>query len=280
MLDAAIGPSGWPERVARVSDVSPAAGPLLEVDGISLRFGGLDVLRDVSFRVESGELSALIGPNGAGKTSLFNCLNGVYRPYEGSIRLGGTSVIGLKPSRLAPLGLARTFQNLALFGNLDVVENIMLGRHHLMRAGFPEGALWVGRARAEDRVHRQRCDEIVELLDLGAHRGRPVALLPHGIQKRIELGRALAMDPRLLLLDEPAAGLNAEETDQMGELILEIQDELSLAMILIEHDMHMVMDLAEHVIVINFGEVIATGSPTEVAANPAVVAAYLGSEGG
>ncbi len=252
-------------------------GHLLEVQDLTLRFGGLDVLRGVSFAVEEGQLAALIGPNGAGKTSLFNCLNGVYIPAEGSIRLEGRDLVGMKPSRIAHLGLARTFQNLALFSNLDVVDNLMLGRHHAMRSGFLSAAVWLGRAKREDIVHRRRCAEIVELLDLGEFAGRPVGLLPHGVQKRIELGRALAMEPRLLLLDEPAAGLNAEETDKLGEIVLQVQHELALGMILIEHDMHMVMDLAEKIVVLNFGEVIATGTPADVAADPAVIAAYLGT---
>jgi branched-chain amino acid transport system ATP-binding protein len=249
---------------------------LLDVVDLSLAFGGVDALRRVTFQVDDGELVGLIGPNGAGKTSLFNCINGVYRPQEGSLCFGGRELLGLRPSSIAALGIARTFQNLALFGNLDITENLMLGRHLLMRTGFLTGALWFGRARREEVAHRQRCSEIVDLLGLGAHCNRPVGLLPHGIQKRIELGRALAMEPRLVLLDEPAAGLNSEETDALGDLIVDIQHELRLAMILIEHDMHMVMDLAERLVVLDFGEVIASGTPAEVATDAAVVTAYLG----
>lgn len=249
---------------------------LLDVVDLSLSFGGIDALRSVTFHVDDGELLGLIGPNGAGKTSLFNCINGVYRPQDGSLRFAGRELIGLRPSSIAALGIARTFQNLALFGNLDITENLMLGRHLLMRTGFLSGALWFGRARGEEIAHRRRCAEIIDLLDLGAHCDRPVALLPQGIQKQIELGRALAMEPRLLLLDEPAAGLNSEETDLLGDLIVDIQHELGLAMILIEHDMHMVMDLAERLVVLDFGEVIASGTPSEVANDAAVVTAYLG----
>lgn len=254
------------------------ATPLLDVDEISLRFGGLDALRAVSFHVDPGELLGLIGPNGAGKTSLFNCLNGVYTPFEGAVVFGGRNIVGQRPSTIAGMGLARTFQNLALFTNLGIVDNLMLGRHHLMRTGFFTGAVWLGRAKAEERVHRRRCLEIVDLLNLGEYVGRPVGLLPHGVQKLVELGRALAMEPTLLLLDEPAAGLNSEETDRLGDLIIDIQHELHLAMVLIEHDMHLVMDLAERLVVLNFGEVIATGTPAQVASDPEVIAAYLGTD--
>ena len=237
----------------------------------------MTALVDVSFGVEPGELVAIIGPNGAGKTSIFNCLNGVYRPDEGSIRLAGREIVGMRPSRIARLGMARTFQNLALFTNLDVVDNLMLGRHHLMRTGLFSGIAWFGRARDEELVHRHRCQEIAEFLDLDQHIGRPVGLLPYGVQKRIEVGRALAMEPSLLLLDEPVAGMNHEETEQMASVINEIRAELGLAMLLVEHDMHLVMDIADRVVVLNFGEVIADGLPTEVAVHPEVVAAYLGS---
>ena len=254
------------------------AAPLLVVDSIGLSFGGLSVLHDVSFDVRHGELLALIGPNGAGKTSTFNCVNGVYRPQQGSIRLDDVELIGIRPSLLATMGVARTFQNLALFTNLDVVDNLMLGRHHLMRTGFVSGAVWLGRARREEREHRRRCGEIVELLDLGPYVGRPVGSLPYGVQKRIEFGRAVAMEPRLLLLDEPVAGMNNDETADMARYVLHVRHELGLAMIMVEHDMHLVMDLADRIVCLSFGEVIARGRPAEVAENPAVVAAYLGTE--
>ncbi len=251
--------------------------PILEVQDVSLSFGGLRVLSDVSFEVAPRSLLAIIGPNGAGKTSVFNCINGVYRPSDGQIRLDGESIIGQRPSQIAEQGIARTFQNLALFVNLDIVDNLMLGRHHLMQTGFLAGSLWVGRAKREEVSHRARCHELVDLLELSPYVGRPVGLLPYGVQKRIEFGRALAMEPKVLLLDEPVAGMNSDETAEMAELITTVRREVGITMIMVEHDMQLVMGLVDDIVCLNFGEVIAAGSPKDVAANPEVIAAYLGA---
>lgn len=249
---------------------------LLQVNGLTLRFGGVTALTDVSFNVERGELFAIIGPNGAGKTSIFNCLNGVYRP-AGTILLDGQRVHGRSPVHTARMGIARTFQNLGLFSHLTVLENVLLGRHHLMKTGFLAGALWSGRAHREEMAQRRVCEDIIELLELEPYRFQPVAMLPYGVRKRVEVARALAMEPRLLLLDEPAAGMNLEETEDMARYIREINEELGITMLLVEHDMHMVMDLAHRVMAMDFGRVLAIGAPAEVQENPDVLRAYLGA---
>jgi branched-chain amino acid transport system ATP-binding protein len=250
--------------------------PLLRFDGVTLRFFGVTALREVSFAVEEGELLAVIGPNGAGKTTIFNCINGVYRPQQGRIELRGRP-LPRDPVDVARLRIARTFQNLGLFTNLSVLDNLMLGRHLLMRTGFVAGALWLGRARREEVEHRARVEEVVELLELEQHRHKHVAVLPFGIKKRIELGRALAMEPELLLLDEPVAGMNLEEAEDMARSLLEVRRQLGTTMILVEHDMAFVMDLADRLVVLDFGQVIAEGDPEQVQHDERVIEAYLGS---
>ena len=250
--------------------------PVVSLRGVELSFAGVKALRGVDLDVHDGELFAVIGPNGAGKTSIFNVLSGVYRPQSGSVRFLGREILGERPHRIAAMGMARTFQNIELFANLDVVDNLMLGRHHALGYGWPSAVAWLGRARRAEIRNRREVEEIIDFLEIEAYRQLPVGMLPYGIQKRIELGRALAMDPRLLLLDEPVAGMNGEETEDMARFVLEVRDELGIPMILVEHDMGLVMDLADRVMAMDFGQPITTGTPREVQDHPGVVAAYLG----
>ncbi len=263
------------EVLPRREDVS---GPILEVDDIYLGFAGVKAIDGVSFTVQNGEIFALIGPNGAGKTSVFNSISGVYRPQQGSIRFMGHELIGMRPDRVADLGIARTFQNIELFPQMTVLDNLMLGRHKHIGYGTMAAMIRVGRASREEVRNRGVVEGIIEFLEIQQFRKSYVAMLPYGIQKRIELGRALAMEPRLLLLDEPVAGMNLEETEDIARFMTDIRRELGIGLILVEHDMRMVMDLADHVLALDFGRPIAMGPPGEIQSHPDVVRAYLGEE--
>lgn len=253
-----------------------ATTPILECRDVSLRFGGLLALEEVSFSVHPGKLLAVLGPNGAGKSSLFNCINGVYKPQRGAVLLDGTDITGWSPHRRAGAGLARTFQNLALFEELSVLDNLMAARNHLMKEGAVAGMVWFGGARREELAHRERVEEIIDFLDLAPMRHARVASLAYGWRKRVELGRALCMEPKVLLLDEPVAGMNQEETEAMARYILDLRDEWGVTQVLVEHNLGVVMDIADRVVVLDFGRVIADGTPEEVEKIPAVIAAYLG----
>ena len=251
---------------------------LLVVNDIHLAFKGVKAIDGVSFHVDDGELFAIIGPNGAGKTSLFNSINQVYHPQEGEILWKGETLMSLKPNQTAERGIARTFQNIALYPHMTVLENILTGRHIRMNTGWLAGSVWLGKAKAEEMDNREYVEGIIDFLEIEQWRKYPVGLLPYGVQKRVELGRALAMEPELLLLDEPVAGMNLEETEDMARFILDVQDELEIAIILVEHDMGLVMDIADRVLVVDFGRPIAVGAPEEVQKNENVIKAYLGEE--
>ena len=250
--------------------------PLLEVSGLSMIFGGIQALQEVSLSVWKEQIYSIIGPNGAGKTTLFNCISGIYRPQKGSVKLEGREIMGLRPHLIARLGVARTFQNIELFRGMTVLDNIMSARGYLEDYGLFSAAVFLGRCRREEIKSRDLVEEIIELLDLQHVRKTPVGGLSYGFQKRVELGRALAMEPKLLLVDEPVSGMNLEETEDIARYILDINEEMKITVVLIDHDMGLVMDLSDRVTVLNFGVKIAEGAPEEIARNKEVINAYLG----
>ena len=259
-----------PDREQRIGKV------MLDLQNISLAFGGVKALTDISFNVREHEIRAIIGPNGAGKSSMLNVINGVYTPQQGAIEFEGKHYSRMSPRRVAEMGIARTFQNLALFKGMSVLDNIMTGRNLRMHCGLLAQALRWGPAEQEEIRHREFVENIIDFLEIQAHRKTPVGRLPYGLQKRVDLGRALAMEPRLLLLDEPMAGMNIEEKQDMSRFILDVNDEFGTTIVLIEHDMGVVMDISDRVVVLDYGKKIGDGKPDEVRANEAVIQAYLG----
>jgi len=264
----------------------------LRIDRLSLSFGGVHALLEVSLDIRDNEILAIIGPNGAGKTALLNCINGFYKPQEGEIYYDGQRITRMRPDKLAKIGIARTFQNIELYTGLSTQDNIMAARHVLMKENFISGALYMGRALKEEIKHRQTVEEIIDFLEMAPMRKKVVGVLPYGMQKRVELGRALALEPKVLLLDEPMAGMNIEEKEDIARFILDIfegqgatypdtpvlRDGIRSIILLVEHDMGVVMDIADRIVVLDFGRKIAEGTPDEIKINPEVISAYLGKE--
>ena len=250
---------------------------ILDIQNISLRFGGVKALTDISFNVREHEIRSIIGPNGAGKSSMLNCINGVYTPSEGSITFRGQTFAHMNSRQVAEMGVARTFQNLALFKGMSVIDNIMTGRNLKMKCNLLQQAFHLGPARREELAHREFVENIIDFLEIQAYRKTPVGQLPYGLQKRVDLGRALAMEPQVLLLDEPMAGMNVEEKQDMCRFILDVNDEFGTTIVLIEHDMGVVMDISDRVVVLDYGKKIGDGAPDEVRNNEDVISAYLGT---
>ena len=260
----------------RADDGIEKGGLLLQVDNISLSFGGVKAISNISFDVKKGEIRAIIGPNGAGKTSMLNVINGFYHPQEGKITFRGKERISMRPHEAVGQGIARTFQNVALFKGMSTLDNIMTGRSELMKKNMFWQMLWHGPALSEEVEHRTRVEDIIDFLEIQHIRRTPVGNLPYGLQKRVELGRALAMEPSLLLLDEPLAGMNLEEKEDMSRFIIEVNQQFGTTIALIEHDMGVVMDLSDRIVVLDYGKKIADGAPEEVRNNQDVIDAYLG----
>lgn len=251
---------------------------LLRVETLSKRFGGVEAVAGVSFHVRRGEIYSLIGPNGAGKTTTFNMISGVVKPSGGAVHFDGRDITGMPAHKLAPIGIGRTFQNLAVFKHATVVDNLLVGRHCHMGSNVFNAAWFWGRTRREELAHRRKVEEIIDFLEIEDIRDMPVGALSYGLQKRVELGRALATEPKLLLLDEMVSGMNSEETEDIARFVLDIRDELGITVLMVEHDMGIVMDISDRICVLNFGRKIGEGTPTEISANSAVIEAYLGSK--
>lgn len=269
LMDPAV-----PGMADRASQIGPV---ILDLQNISLSFGGVKALTDISFDVREHEIRAIIGPNGAGKSSMLNVINGVYTPQQGRILLQDQQFTRMSPRRAAEMGIARTFQNLALFKGMSVLDNIMTGRNLRMKSGVLAQAFHLGSAEREEIEHRTFVENIIDFLEIQAYRKTPVGRLPYGLQKRVDLGRALAMEPRILLLDEPMAGMNMEEKQDMSRYILDVNDEFGTTIVLIEHDMGVVMDISDRVVVLDYGRKIGDGTPDHVRGNPEVISAYLGT---
>jgi branched-chain amino acid transport system ATP-binding protein len=252
--------------------------PKLAVTDLSMSFGGVSAIMNLSFELREGEIFALIGPNGAGKSTVFNCISGIYRPNRGRIYFEGEEITHLRPHKVARKGIARTFQNIALFRNMTVLDNLLLGRNPSLKAGVIRGGIFWGKAVREELASRLAVEKLIDFLEIESVRKKLVGTLPFGIQRRVELGRALALEPRLLLLDEPVSGMNVEETEDMARFILDINETFGMTILLVEHDMGVVMDISDRILVINFGEKIAEGNPETIGRDPEVIKAYLGEE--